>query len=73
MADLHIIPRGGKWAVRAGSSESDSSLHDSQEQALREAQKRALQSGGSILVYAEDGSVLEQHTLPQDSIPDPDR
>lgn len=73
VVDLHVIPREGKWALRAGDSRRDNSLHDSQEQALREAHKHALEWGGSIIVYAEDGSVLEQHTLPPDSVPEPDR
>lgn len=65
--DLHIIPRGRKWAVRSGDSQRDNSAYDTQEQALQVAQEQAIRSNGSIIIYAVDGSVLMGHIFPRDS------
>lgn len=63
----HVVPRGDdKWAVQRAGGERASSLHETQADAMREAQRQASQEGGQMVVHRPDGRIREERTYRED-------
>lgn len=68
MADQHVVKRDDGWAVKRQGASRDTSHHETQQQAIREASQIARNQGGEVFIHGRDGKIRERNTLGK---PDP--
>jgi Uncharacterized protein conserved in bacteria (DUF2188) len=64
--DVHVVPKGDKWAVEVEGNERASSNHDTQEPAISAARQMAMRNKSELLVHGEDGKIRERNTYGKD-------
>ena len=58
--NYHVVPKTGRWAVRKIGASSATSLHDTQEEAIKAARHVARRKGGTLVIHGKNGRVREQ-------------
>ncbi len=53
----HVVPRGGRWAVRREGSERVTSVHRTQREAIDVARGIARNQKGELLIHGRDGRI----------------
>lgn len=63
MSNQHVVQRpDGSWAVRGEGNERDTSRHDTQARAIRDANTIAENQGGDTIIHGRDGKIRERNT-----------
>jgi len=65
----HVVPHDDGWAVRTPGSSRVGSTHDTQEEAIRAAIKRAKAAESEMLIHGRDGKIRERNTYGPDPFP----
>lgn len=65
----HVVPRGGKWAVRKGGAERVTRRFDTQREAIEAARGIARKQGGEVFIYGRDGRIRQRDSLADDPLP----
>lgn len=65
----HVVPRGGKWAVRKGGAERVTRRFDTQREAIEAARGIAREQGGEVFIYGRDGRIRQRDSLADDPLP----
>lgn len=65
----HVVPRGGKWAVRKAGSARASSTHETQREAIDAARSAARNQGTELYIHGRDGRIRERSTFGKDPFP----
>lgn len=59
--DVHVTPAdNGKWNVKDESNKQASSVHETQEEAINAARKKAQNNGSELVIHGEDGQIREK-------------
>ena len=61
--------KDGKWAVKRSNSSKATSLHDTQEQAWKEARRLARGSGSEAFLKGKDGKIRTRNSYGTDPFP----
>jgi hypothetical protein len=69
---VHVVPRGGRWAVKRAGSRRASSTHDTQAQAERAGRSRAKRGKTEFLLHGRDGQIRERDSYGHDPNPPKD-
>lgn len=65
----HVVPNGGKWAVRKAGSERASGVFDTQKEAISRGKELAKNQGTELYVHGKDGRIRERSTFGKDPAP----
>jgi hypothetical protein len=70
--DFHVEPKdNGLWCIREEGKSSTNLIFDTKADALREAQRMAMNEKSSVILYDEKGIVVEEKTFK--NAPGPDK
>ena len=65
----HVVPSGGKWAVRQAGATRASGTFETQREAVSEARKLARNQGTELYVHGRDGRIRERSSYGNDPFP----
>lgn len=65
----HVVPSGGKWAVRRSGSTRASGVFGTQKEALDDARERARRQGTELYVHGRDGRIRDRSSYGRDPFP----
>lgn len=65
----HVVPRDGKWAVKAAGAKKATAVHETQRKAITEARKIAKKQKTELVVHGRDGRIREKNTYGKDPFP----
>lgn len=65
----HVVPNGGKWAVRRAGAERASGLFSTQKEAIARARELAKNQGTELYVHGQDGRIRERSSFGKDPLP----
>jgi hypothetical protein len=57
MANQHVVPHQGKWAVRPEGAPEPTAIHETQAAAIAEAREIARREKSELLVHGRDGQI----------------
>jgi uncharacterized protein YdaT len=70
---LHVVPHDDGWAVRREHSERVSSKHDTQSDALEQAQRWAREEKVEVVIHRPDGTIRDKDSYGPDPNPPKDK
>ncbi|RYC17795.1 DUF2188 domain-containing protein [Ciceribacter ferrooxidans] len=62
----HVVPRSGKWGVLSSGASRASSLHSTQDEAIRTAREIARSHGTELYIHGKDGRIRERSSFGND-------
>lgn len=65
----HVVPHDDGWAVRGAGSQSASSVHRTQSEAIGAAQEIAQNQGSEMFIHGRDGRIRERNSYGDDPFP----
>ena len=65
----HVVPNGGKWAVRRSGAERASGVFSTQKEAIIRGTELAKNQGTELYVHGKDGRIRERSTFGKDTYP----
>jgi len=61
----HVLPHEGRWAVKHAGATRNTSVHDTQKEAIAVAREHLKHAGGGELnIHGENGEIREKDTVP---------
>ncbi|MGR3548538.1 MAG: DUF2188 domain-containing protein [Roseovarius sp.] len=66
---VHVVPRGGKWAVRSSGAAKASKIVNTQDEAREIAREQAKRSGVELYVHGRNGRIRERNSYGKDPYP----
>lgn len=71
--DKHVVPYNDKWAVRVPGASRVSSIHDTQQDAIKSAIPGARRAGSEVVIHGRDGRIRDKDSYGNDSCPPRDK
>lgn len=68
----HVVPHGGRWAVRGEGNERVTSVHDTQAEAIEAARRIATHQRGEVVIHGSDGRIRDSDSYGRDPCPPKD-
>lgn len=65
----HVVPRSGKWGVLSAGATRASSLHSTQDEAIRTAREIARSHRTELYIHGKDGRIRERSSFGNDPVP----
>lgn len=65
----HVVPNGGRWAVRTAGAKRASKTFDTQQEAIESARDKARRDGSELYVHGRDGRIRERSSYGRDPYP----
>ncbi|MBZ5760176.1 MULTISPECIES: DUF2188 domain-containing protein [Rhizobium] len=59
----HVVPQAGKWSVRKAGSARSTSVHATQDEAIKAATAIARNYGTELYIHGEDGRIRERNSF----------
>jgi len=59
----HVVPSGGRWAVRSAGATRASRTFDTQEEAIKVAREKAKRAGSELYIHGRDGRIRDRSTF----------
>lgn len=72
MNDIHVVPHGDEWAVKREGAERASSIHKTQEDAVRQGQQTAERDRVELVIHRPDGRIRDSDSYGNDPNPPKD-
>lgn len=69
MANQHVVPRSGDWAVRGAGNGKVTSIHDTQGDAINAARQIARNQRAEVVIHGRDGKIRDSDSYGPDSCP----
>lgn len=69
MANQHVVPRDGNWAVRGAGNGRDTSVHTTQSAAISAARSIAQHQRSEVVIHGRDGAIREKNSYGNDPHP----
>ena len=60
MANVHVVPEDGQWAVKLAGSDDVVSTHATQAEATEAGRARARTEQSELLIHGKDGQIQER-------------
>jgi len=67
--NVHVLPRGDRWAVEKEKSQRASNLVDTQKEAIEIAKEYAKQDQSELVIHKKDGTIREKNSYGNDPYP----
>lgn len=65
----HVVPRDNGWAVRGAGNSRDTSVHNTQAQAINHARNIAENQRSELVIHGRDGRIREKDSYGNDPFP----
>ncbi|HEX8696102.1 MAG TPA: DUF2188 domain-containing protein [Longimicrobium sp.] len=65
----HVVPQQGKWAVREPGARTNTSVHGTQDEAIKAAREIARKYGSELVIHGRDGRIREKSSYGNDPHP----
>lgn len=65
----HVVPSGGKWAIRRSGAARASETFETQSEAVSRARALAIRQGTELYVHGRDGRIRERRSYSADPHP----
>lgn len=65
----HVVPHDDGWAVRGEGNQRVTSVHDTQQEAIRAGRDIARNQGSELFIHGENGRIRERNTYGDDPYP----
>ena len=65
----HVVPRGGKWAVRKSGADRVTRRYDTQREAIEAGREIARRQGTELYIHGKDGRIRERDSYGEDPFP----
>ena len=65
----HVVPHEDGWAVRGEGNYRVTSVHDTQQEAIRAGRDIARNQGAELFIHGENGRIRERNTYGDDPFP----
>ncbi|MDO1581665.1 DUF2188 domain-containing protein [Rhizobium oryzicola] len=62
----HVVPRSGKWGVLSAGASRATSLHTTQDEAIKTARDIARSHGTELYIHGRDGRIREKSSFGTD-------
>lgn len=72
MADQHVVPQDGQWAVKGEGNERATSLHDTQQAAIEAARQIAIHQRAEVIIHRPNGQIRDSDSYGGDPCPPKD-
>jgi uncharacterized protein YdaT len=69
MADQHVVPHEGGWAVRGEGSQRATSVHSTQREAAERAREIARHQGSEVVIHGRAGKIRDSDSYGADRKP----
>ncbi len=73
MANQHVVPHQGDWAVRGEGNQRATSIHETQTAAIEAAREIAINHGAEMIIHGRDGRIRDKDSFGRDSFPPQDK
>jgi len=67
----HVVPRGGKWAVRKAGAGKVTRHFTTQKEAIEAARGIARNQGSEVFIHGRDGRIRQRDSYGKDPFPPP--
>lgn len=67
--NIHVVPRGGEWAVRRDGNQRATSVHRTQAGAIEKARQIAINERSEIVIHRADGRIRDRDSYANDPRP----
>jgi hypothetical protein len=64
-----VVPRGKGWAVHGEGNDRDTSLHNTQAEAIDAARRIAQNRRSEVIIQGQDGKIRERNSYGNDPFP----
>lgn len=71
--NIHVVPSGGRWAVKKEGTDEPISTHKNQELARQSAIPLAKQNKSEVVIHGRDGKIRDKDSYGRDPSPPKDR
>ncbi len=71
--DVHVVPRGNKWAAIRPGNERASGIFSTQEQAVSEGRQIARNNQSELLIHGRNGQIRARDSFGSDPCPPKDK
>lgn len=71
--NLHVVPRGEKWAVEREGAQRASKIFPTKKEAEAYAREVAKREGGEVITHNEEGKIRERESYGKDPHPPKDK
>ena len=68
-ASQHVVPRGGKWAVRRTGAKKARRVFDTQGEAIATGREIARKERTELYIHGEDGKIRKRNSYGKDPFP----
>ncbi len=65
----HVVKRDGGWAVRGENNQRDTSLHETQRDAINAGREIAIRQQGELVIHGRDGRIRDKDSFGNDPCP----
>ncbi|MFL5540307.1 MAG: DUF2188 domain-containing protein [Longimicrobiaceae bacterium] len=65
----HVVPRGGRWAVRGAGNRKNTRLFDRQVDAIAHGRKLARSGRGELVIHGADGRIRAKSSYGRGPVP----
>jgi hypothetical protein len=65
----HVVRREGGWAVIGEGNSRDTSVHNTQQEAIDRGREIAINQGSELIVHGHDGKIREKNSYGNDPFP----
>lgn len=65
----HVVPRDGKWAVKAAGGKKATGVYGTQRKAIAAAKGIAKRQGTELVIHGRDGRIRDKSTYGKDPFP----
>jgi uncharacterized protein YdaT len=69
MANQHVVQRSDGWAVRGEGNSRDTSVHDTQGEAIDAARQIATNQHSEVVIHGRDGRIRDRDSYGHDPFP----
>ena len=69
MADQHVVPHKEGWAVKGEGNGKATSVHQTQREAIEDAQRIAINQRSEVVIHRRDGRIRDSDSYGGDPCP----
>lgn len=63
---IHVLPNGGKWAIKGEGNQKATKITDTQSEAIKFATEQAKNQKTELLIHGKDGRIREKNSYGND-------
>jgi len=70
--NVHVVPKGGKWAVKKEGNPTPTSTHNTQRVAIKAGRDEAIKQRSELVIHNPKGQIRDKDSFGNDPVPPKD-